>query len=752
VFSGGRGRQSSELDVRRPTSDAFCEPMSRKLRTFRPRTLFRLRRKPSKWLATVIKATAGAVAVLTLAALYPSRATRAPLLLKEGSIAARDVLAPFTFAVRKSDEQLQKERHEAAERVAPSFDLVSRGDVDSLFTAFVDSANAVLARGGRVDSLAVLRPRLSGGALATLAGPNGREVLALARQLVLPRLRLRIVERQEAIGHHPHIVVLSQAAPMEVPADSLHTVPELLDTVGARAEQEFKDDQASVSAVQELARAFLGPSLFYNPRDTERRRQQAASEVSKVKGSILEGEAIVEAHRRVTADDVQELASLALEAAAREGAGSARQLIGQQFGNLLLVLLAVGLLTSYLAVFQRRVLERVSHVLIVAALLVAVVGSGRALAAVHPAAVPLPAASMLVSMLFGSAFALAFSLVASVLVSSHFAFDYWAFLLPLIGGFTAAYAVRRVRHRWRFYIALALIAAVLSLGVVTMNLILGGSGREVLVGVLWSIASAAGSSFFVMGTLPLFEAMSGLATDLTLLELSDLNRPLLRRLALEAPGTYHHSLLVGSLAEAGAREVAGNDLLARVASYYHDIGKLVKPEYFVENLRGQRNPHTRLSPKMSALIIVAHIKEGLQIARKARIPKLIRDIIPQHHGTGPISFFYQKALELDPDTTLAEHDFSYPGPKPQTKEAGIVMLADSVESATRTLAEPSVSRLRGMTRKVIQDKLERGQLDESDLTFRDLRSIEESFVSVLTGVFHSRIDYPETSAEGKKQS
>ncbi len=726
--------------------------MSGRRRTFRPRTLFRIRRGPSKQLATVIKAAAtAAAAVLSLASLYPSRATRAPLILKEGSIAARDILAPFTFAVRKGDEQLRRERSEAADRVAPSFDLVSRVDVDSLLTAFVDSATAILAGGGSAESLATLRPRLSQSTLRTLAGHNGRKTLALARELISPLLQMKVVERQEAIGGHQLVLVLSQGTPAELPADSLHTVPELLEAVGSAAARELQNDQASVSAVQDLARAFLGPNLFYNTSDTERRKQQAASEVSEVKGSILEGEAIVEAHRRVTGDDVDELVSLALEAAAREGAGSAGQVIRQQFGKTLLVLLSVGILASYLVVFRRRVLERVSHVLIVAALLVAVVASARALSAVHPAAVPLPAASMLVSMLFGSAFALAFSLVASVLVSSHFAFDYWALLLPLIGGFTAAYAVRHVRHRWRFYVALAVIASVLSLGVVTMNLMLGGSGRDVLVGVLWAIASAAGSSFFVMGTLPLFEAISGLATDLTLLELSDLNRPLLRRLALEAPGTYHHSLLVGNLAEAAARQVAGNDLLARVASYYHDIGKIVKPEYFVENLRGQRNPHGRLSPKMSALIIVAHIKEGLEIARKARIPKLIRDIIPEHHGTGPISFFYQKALELDPDTTLGEHDFSYPGPRPQTKEAGIVMLADSVESATRTLTEPSVSRLKGMTRKVTQDKLERGQLDECHLTFRDLRSIEESFVSVLAGVFHSRIDYPETGTEGKKQ-
>ncbi len=719
-------------------------------RTFRPRRLFR-KRRPTKPVARVMKIVAAFAAVLIMVVIYPSRGSRAPIILKEGSIAARDVLAPFTFTVHKNQEQLQRERREAADRVAPSFDLVFRADLDSLLSAYVDSASALLSRGGNADSLAALRPRLSRNALDVLVGERGPKVLEQANELVSPMLQLRVVESWDRVAGHSQVVCLFQDGQEQVPADSLHTLPDLLKSIATRAREELGDDEALVGAMQELARAFLGPNLFYNSRDTERRKQEAASTVSEVKGSILEGEAIVEAHRRVTQDDVDELASLAREAAAREGSGEGTQALGQQLGNLLLVLLSVGILASYLVVFRRSVLERVSHVLIVAALLVAVVASARVLAAVHPAAVPLPVAAMLISMLFGSGLALAFSLVASLLVSSHFAFDYWALLIPLAGGFTAAYAVRHVRHRWRFYVALAVIAAVLSLGVVTMNLKLLGSGRNVLVGILWAIANATASSFLVMGTLPLFEMLSGLATDLSLLELSDLNRPLLRRLALEAPGSYHHSLLVGNLAEEAARAVGANDLLARVASYYHDIGKIAKPEYFVENLRGQRNPHGKLTPKMSALIIVAHIKEGMEIARKARIPKLIRDIIPQHHGTGPISFFYQKALELDPETTLTEQDFSYPGPKPQSKEAGIIMLADSVESATRTLNEPTVSRLRGMIRKVIETKLERGQFDECRLTFSDLTRIEESFVSVLAGVFHSRIEYPETAQTGKKQ-
>ena len=222
-----------------------------------------------------------------------------------------------------------------------------------------------------------------------------------------------------------------------------------------------------------------------------------------------------------------------------------------------------------------------------------------------------------------------------------------------------------------------------------------------------------------------------------------MNNPILKRLSIEAAGTYNHSVLVGNLAESAAQRIGANPLLARVASYYHDIGKIEKADYFVENcLTVDRSRHTKLAPSMSALIICSHVKDGVELARKHRIPKVIQDIIMQHHGTSTISFFYEKALEQDQHKQVQPEDFAYSGPIPQTREAAIIMLADSVEAASRSLGTSSPKLLRELVKKIIRDKFISSQLDQSDLTLRDLDEIIEGFMPVLQGIFHSRVEYP----------
>jgi len=235
-----------------------------------------------------------------------------------------------------------------------------------------------------------------------------------------------------------------------------------------------------------------------------------------------------------------------------------------------------------------------------------------------------------------------------------------------------------------------------------------------------------------------------LTTSSKLLELSNPNQPILRRLLMEAPGTYHHSIIVGNLAESAADAIGANSLLARVGAYYHDIGKIKRPYFFIENLiNNNENPHDKLAPTLSTLILTAHIKDGLEFAKEYKLPKIITDIIAQHHGTSLISFFYHKAAENEKAENLNKADFSYEGPKPQSKEAAIVMLADSVEAGVRSLKNPTPGRMEAFVRKVIKDKLEEGQLEESDLTFRELDTIVQAFLRVLNGIFHSRIEYPD---------
>ncbi|MDD3089062.1 MAG: HDIG domain-containing protein, partial [Candidatus Omnitrophica bacterium] len=265
----------------------------------------------------------------------------------------------------------------------------------------------------------------------------------------------------------------------------------------------------------------------------------------------------------------------------------------------------------------------------------------------------------------------------------------------------------------------------------------------------WGLAAGVLSSFIVMGLLPLFEHFFKVPTNISLLELSDLNHPLLKTLALEAPGTYHHSIMVGNLAEASCDAIGANSLLARVGAYYHDIGKISKPEYFSENEMGSGSRHANLTPSMSALIISKHVKDGIEIAHKYKLNQAIMDLITQHHGDSMISYFYQKAIEKSEDgSVLNEEDFRYPGPKPQTKEGAILLLADSVEASSRALEDPTPSSIRNLVRKIINNKFIDGQLDECDLTLRDMHKIADSFVRVLMAVFHTRLSYPEENKGG----
>jgi putative nucleotidyltransferase with HDIG domain len=240
-------------------------------------------------------------------------------------------------------------------------------------------------------------------------------------------------------------------------------------------------------------------------------------------------------------------------------------------------------------------------------------------------------------------------------------------------------------------------------------------------------------------------------TDLTLLELSDFNHPLLRMLSETAPGTFHHSITIGNLAEAAAKAIGANSILARVGGYYHDIGKMVKPEYFVENQVGAQNRHTRLKPRMSSLIIQSHVKEGVELGRKYGLPEMVLNFIPQHHGTTRIAFFYDKALRQSvrraSKDVINESDFRYPGPKPQTKEAGIVMLADSVEASTRSITDITPQKLEQGIDNMIRHRFVEGELDECELTLRDLTKIRGTFFKILMGSYHQRIKYPQQIVE-----
>ena len=324
--------------------------------------------------------------------------------------------------------------------------------------------------------------------------------------------------------------------------------------------------------------------------------------------------------------------------------------------------------------------------------------------------------------------------------------------MTLIVGTIALFSVQKIRNRGQMFHAILYILA----GYAIINFSYGFIHYEsfkIMVKnfVFYMMPNAIFVPTAVFLLNGLFEKIFDVTTDTTLLELSDLNHPLLKRLSVEAPGTFHHSIIVGNLAEAASEEIGANSLLSRVGCYYHDIGKMQRAEYFVENQAGATNKNEGLSPTMSALIISKHVRAGLELGEEFKLPLAVKQFIPEHHGTSIMAYFLHKAEETMDPKDINETDFRYPGPKPQTKETAIAMLADNVEAAARTLSNPNLQRISGLVDNLIEKRFQEGELDECDLTLRELNKIKGAFIRVLMGIHHLRIEYPKEGTEEKQK-
>ncbi|KAF0185553.1 MAG: HD domain protein [Nitrospirae bacterium] len=357
--------------------------------------------------------------------------------------------------------------------------------------------------------------------------------------------------------------------------------------------------------------------------------------------------------------------------------------------------------------------------------------------------IPLAAGAMLITLIFDFHLAISFAFVMSLLSGVWLGNPYFA-VYAFVGSLTAAFAVLRCRRRSTLILA-GLYVCIANVVTASIILLLQGLLFTAVApsSILFAILAGVSVIALVLSMLPIIEHTFGLRTDISLVELLDHDQPLLRTLMINAPGTYHHSVLVGNLAEAAAEAIGVNPLMARITAYYHDIGKLKMPEYFVENQAGAVSKHEKLTPHMSSIILVSHVKEGVELAKQNKLPKPVLDIIQQHHGTSLMTYFYQKALEQADGPPPNHEEYRYPGPRPQSRIAALVMMADAVEAATRSLSEPTPARIEAMVEKIINNIFLDGQIDECELTLRDLSAIKNSFTHVLLSIFHKRIKYPE---------
>jgi putative nucleotidyltransferase with HDIG domain len=696
----------------------------------------------------------GLVVVLlaSAAALPAGKGAWDRLRLREGEIARERVVAPFDFRVQKDETTLRREQEEAAIAVPPVFvvDARAQSEVLQRWTAFQERALALVSdvrvspaeRATRLKALGV--PIDEDAAEAMAAPGRARRALTDLGGWLDEAAKAGIVAEKKGGFVLGYRAIQLREGDTEAPAPASRFVEprEALDRIAAHARDAFPGDPRGVHLVTQLAQPFVTPTVLYDRAETEWRRVQAQGAVSGVVGTVKKDELIIDANEKVSREALLRLRSLRNLELARSPQS---EFIYPPVARMLLMLLFIAAFATYLRMELPGVYRDNGMLAVFTLLTLMVMGAAVTLVGavgLSEFTVPLALAPLVVASLLEKRPALVFTLTVAILVTTIAELKAPFVPVAMMGGVTAVYSVARLRHRWHFVraffaIALANLAAILAWDLARIM-----PATSLLRDAMWGTLNALLATIVAFVLLPLVESLFRLTSDVTLLELSDLNRPLLRRMQLEAPGTYHHSMVVGSLAEAAAEAIGANSLLARVSAYYHDIGKLGKPEYYAENEpASSRSRHEKLTPSMSALVVKSHISEGLELARQVRLPRAVRDSIPEHHGTMVMAFFYHKALETDPGAR--REDYSYPGPRPRSRETAILMLADGVEGASRALAEPTPSRIRGLVQRIIDERVRDGQLDDCALTLQELARVREAFIPVLTAIFHVRAPYPD---------
>ena len=672
-----------------------------------------------------------------------------------GIVAPEDVIAQIGFSVPKTAAELERDRREAAEAVPRTFDeRPSVGDsVASSLGSFFDEIDQAVEAGDTLRVGRILqseRINASPSQMAYVLDGDQRNALRTAsRTAALEIIPRGMADPAEATAVTTDVIYVRTLTE----GDVVERTRPLSDVVTSRdfyAQAVLYLPPGSPPDAQELLRlvliSHLEFSLTPNTAETETAREAARNSVPLTKADVLRGEAIVRAADPIGPETLERLQ--AYEVALRDAGmlESEEPVVAAVLGAGLLTFMLLSIF-GLLVFFSRPTVYANFRWLLLLTLLsatyfamaLAIHQSGLA-----PAWLPIPFVALPVAVLWDTRMSLLLVLILAAITGTLTPFsDYSTVLVVMVAGAAAAMSVRAVRRRSETWVSIAIIAGAASLvlfaqGLATARPLVDTAGAALAVA-----GNATVSALLAVGFLWVFELFTGITTDQTLLEWADPTRPLLRRLSMEAPGTYAHTINVANLAEAAANEIGANGLLCRVGVLYHDVGKMLKPHYFVENQHDGRNPHDKLKPEMSASIIREHVTEGVRLAREEKVPELVLQFILEHHGTQRIGFFYEKAREEEgPGVDPAR--FTYPGPKPQSKETALVMLADSVESAARAMRDPTPERVRDLIDMVVGSKLADGQLDEAPLTLGEVSRAKNQFVKILGGVVHRRIEYPET--------
>jgi len=517
-------------------------------------------------------------------------------------------------------------------------------------------------------------------------------------------------------------------------------------------ENEMIQREIGYSLIVEL----MKPNLLFDRETTERRQQARLDRVPRNKGIILENERVVEANKRITNDDLEKLFSLSLAVDAKSASEDIVQISLAYLGRIIVVGILVSLLFGFLFVYKKTIFEDQKMVLFLCFIfliegVLAYLFTQKL--ALSEYLIPITVAAMVVTIMFDGFVGLIATFSMTFLIGTQIGNNVEFMITSLFTSIMGIYTVRNLRRRSQLFTAIFVLIGCSALAIIGQGLFKGYDWQVMSYDMMNLLLLSVLSPILTYGLIGILEVSFGITTNLTLIELLDFQQPLLKRLQQEANGTFNHCVVVGNLAEACADSIGANSLLCRVGAYYHDIGKMLRPEYYIENQYGGENKHDKLSPVMSAKIIKSHVSDGLLLAKEYSLPNIVSDFIPMHHGTTRVEYFYRQALE--DDKNVDEEQFKYSGPKPNTKETGILMICEAIEAGIRSIKEPDLIKIEEMITNIINSRISSGQLSECPLTMDELTRIKgnmdgnSGLLSVLKGIYHIRIEYPDELENSK---
>jgi putative nucleotidyltransferase with HDIG domain len=684
---------------------------------------------------------------------------------------SEDLIAPFSFPIYKDENEYEQEKQDVIKNVAIVFDKIDKPvNYNDTLNDFIISLTSILDKAvtleknkeGFVNSEALDQYKDNLGIKFTFPeweklyqlyvnddeeklNITFDEYVSFIKQRILNADKFDILNYEKSKIMSKKITIKEEDKKVQevIDAETVYDKTDILNEFKSDFQTRFQDSLLTAIGT-DISDIYVKENLIFNNELTNLETLSRIEQIPRTIGIVKGNERIISKHDPVNRFTKMKLDSYKKVRLEKIGV---QDMILQQVGKVFSLVILVITLALFLYYIRRDVYND-NYKLIIILSLILLVGVFSYLSMLLNLNAPIellifvPVASILLTIIFDSRLAFYSVTIICFIVASIRGGDYSICFISFCGSVLAIFSERDIKNRSQIFRSFFFILIGYTFSILAVNLVRIEDTQRIWIKLMFGGVNAIMSPLIAYGLLIFYEKVFKITTDLTLLELSDFNHPLLKELSSKAPGTFHHSIIMGNLSEAAAESIGANQILARVGCYYHDIGKITKPQFFIENQLDQNNRHNDLNPSVSTKIIIAHVKDGIEMAKKYKLPDKIIEFIPMHHGTTLVSYFYDKAKNISKEE-IFDYSYRYPGPKPQTKETGIVMLADAIEASTRTIEEPSPQKLENKIKEVIRSRFMEGELDECDLTLKDLTKIKESFLKVLVGIHHHRIKYPD---------